>query len=283
MTGPGSLADFIEMWEPIKGFFHGLIVVYHGDKQDPEALYLEANKGNGRVIYFPFSGRYDFSRNAYLYCGPQQTGDWCIVSDVLEHVNPQFAMGLPFFLGNWERQNVNMLYFYGKVLAFRHHESLYYQGFPHEALQRQDGQGRGAEIKDLFQNEADVRENVRPKKRDRFHFVGHYLTYALLPWGSNHYFLGLEGKPNARELFMEREYGRLKFIDLLRELGIPRTKEGVIEYMKRSEWDQRFRAHVAKDKICNDAYRYFVLGRTDFADNHDWNNVISVDIPIISA
>lgn len=283
MSGPNSLEDLKELLEPIKHCFAGIVWVLHNARDSEEAKYLESIKGEGKIIHYYYSGRHDASRNQYLWCGPIQQGDWVVTCDGLERINPDFALSLSFFLSHWEKQGANCIYYYGKPLAFKYHESMVYVGTPHEGLQRQDGQMRAVEISDAYPNEADVRLNVRPQKRDSQHFIKHYARYSLMVWGANHYRLGLEGKSNARELFMERELGRLKFIELLRELGIKRNVDAVIEYLKQPAIDQRVRAHISKDKIWNDVYRFYVLGRQDFKDDHDWNNVISVDIPVIPA
>jgi len=204
MSGPNSLEDLKELLDPIKDYFAGIVWVLHDARDSQEAEYLESIKGQGKVIHYYYSGRHDASRNQYLWCGPIQEGDWVVTCDTLERINSQFALGLPFFLGHWEKQGANCIYYYGKILAFKYHESFHYVGTPHEAGRRDDGQMRAVEISDSYPNEADVLLNVRPQKRDSQHFIKHYAKYSLMIWGSNHYMLGLENKPRARELFMER-------------------------------------------------------------------------------
>jgi len=279
MAGKGSLEDIRELWEPIKVYFDGLVCTYHGDREDEDAKYLEGTKGEGRIIYLPYSGRHDHSRNTYLWCGPIEQGDWCCQADTLERPSPTFlslAIGPSrhMLTDRYERYP-NIYYFHSKPFLFRYHESMRYQGTPHEMLVREDGGGRGFELRDTYPNEADVRENVRPLKRDRWEFVKHYGRYSLLPWGSNHYILPLSGKPNAEEIFRKRESARVAFIDLLRELNVKRDVDSIIEYMK-GKMDPRFVAHVETDKVWNDVYRKYVLGREDFVDNHDWSNLVKV-------
>jgi len=276
IAGSNSLNDLKEMWEPIKGCFEGIVCTYHGESTDLEAQYLEQNKGKGKILYLPYVGRHDHSRNTALWCGPIQQDDWVVTTDILEHLNSEFAIGLPFFLKNWEGKGANAVFYYGKPLAYKYHESMRYAGTPHEALQRQDGQLRGVEISDSYPNEADVRLNVRPQKRPPEHFIKHYAKYSLLPWGANHYMLGLENNPKARELFMERELGRLKFIEILRELNIGRDVDSVIEYLRGGDIDQRVIRHIENDKPWNDVYRYYILGRFDFKDDHDWTNLVKI-------
>lgn len=276
MAGPNSLVDIKDMYEPIKDYVRGICATYHGTITDTEAVYLEANKGEGRIVYVPFVGRHDHSRNCYLYNGVIEQGDWCLQTDVLEWPSPQFLIGLPFFLNHWEKQGANAIFYYGKPFLFKFHESMRYSGTPHERLDRGDGQMRAVEISDAYPNEADVRLNVRPRKRPPNSFILHYARYSLYPWGSNHYALGLENNPRVKELFMERELGRLKFLELLRELGLPRNVDTLIRYMKKGEMDERFIRHIESDKNWSDVYRYYVLGDETVRDDHVWENLVKI-------
>ncbi len=281
MCGPGSLTDLRELWDPIKGYFAGLSVVYFGAREDEEAQYLEANKGEGIVIYLPYVGRHDLARTVAIHSGVIQDGDWIVQCDTLERIPASFIANhvAPWY--GLTGMQPNCWYYHNKPLVFKYHESLRYEGTPHEGLRRDDGQMRSLELNqmEIFKDEAQVRLNVRPLKRDKWHFVKHYGRYALLPWGSNHYLLPLSGKPDAQRLFEERERARLVFIDLIRELGIKRDVDSVVAYMKTGKMDERFIRHVETDKIWNDIYRVYVLGRQDIVDNHDWSNVVKVISP----
>lgn len=276
MAGPNSLQDIHEMYEPIKTFVRGICATYHGDVKDSEAQYLETNKGDGRIVYIPFVGRHDHSRNCYLYSGKIEQGDWCLQTDVLEWPSPIFLFHLSSFLDKWTKQGVNAIYYYGKPFLFQYHESMRYSGTPHERLDRLDGQMRVVEVSGLYPNEEDVRLNVRPRKRNKTEWISHYARYSLYPWGSNHYALGLENNPRAQELFAERETARVRFLDLLRELGLPRNVDVLIEYMKKGEMDERFIRHVESDKNWSDVYRFYVLGDETVRDDHSWENLVKI-------
>lgn len=275
VCGEGSYTDLQELWEPIKEHFTGLCAVCHAAPDSMEAKYLDIVKGEGRIIYMPYVGRHDMSRNVALHCGAIQDGDWVVQTDVLEHPQPWFLETLaPLFMAEGR---VNCCYYYGKPFLFEYHESITYQGTPHENWVRQDGKGQAIELAHAWPDESKIRLNVRPRKRDKWHFVKHYGKYSLLPYGSNHYILPLSGKLNAREIFEKRETARMSFIYLLRELGIKRDVDSVIEYMK-GKMDPRFMAHVEVDKVWNDIYRFFILKREDFIDDHDWNNVVQIPL-----
>lgn len=273
MCGENSLEDIREMYEPIKEFFDGICAACFADRFSPEALYLEVNKGEGYITYLPYTGRHSLARNVAIHNGTIQDGHWIVQTDVLEHPQPWFLKTLaPLFMAEGR---VNCCYYYGKPFLFQYHESLEYHGTPHENLIRGDGKMQAIELAHAWPDESKVRLNVRPRKRDKWHFLKHYGRYSLLPWGSNHYILPLSGKPNAEEIFRKRESARMAFIDLLRELNIKRDVDSIIEYMK-GEMDPRFVAHIEADKVWNDIYRFFILCREDFTDNHDWNDLVKI-------
>lgn len=274
MAGPNSLDDLRELWEPIRHHFSGLVVTYHGDRRDAEALYLEDVKGEGAVIYLPFSRRHDFSRNAYLYCGPMQDGDWAMQCDTKERILPDFITGFVVpFLADVERkahQGINLVYYHTKVLLYEYHESLRFQGSPHEGLTRGDGQARAVDITSIFPDESDVRPNVRAKTRGAFHWVGHYLAYFLYPWGSNHCLLGWE---NRRDQLPAREGRRLAFRQFLRSKGYPVTVDGVKELFSESPLDEATKTCINDELILHDYYRHAILGDTTLTDKHDPSSI----------
>lgn len=275
MAGPGSLEDLKELWEPIKQFFSGLVVTYHGEREDQEALYLESVKGEGKVVYLPYSRRHDFSRNTYLYCGPMQNGDWVIQADVLERIMPTFIENFVIpYVSQLRANSPNLLIYHTKVILYEYHESLRFQGSPHEGLRRDDGLMRGADITTVFPNEDDVRPNVRAKRRTNpLHWVEHYAKYWTFPWGSNHCLLGWE-KRSPQEL-NERESRRMAFRLLLRQRGFPVTVDG-IKQMFASPLDDEVKSHINGEIILNNLYRYYIQGEREGLDAHDPAKIVPI-------
>lgn len=273
MAGPNSLDDLRELWEPIRSHFSGLVATYHGDRNDAEALYLEDVKGEGAVIYLPYSRRHDFSRNAYLYCGPMRDGDYVMQCDSKERIVPDFITGFVVpFLADAEakkHQGINLVYYHTKVLLYEYHESLRFQGTPHEGLTRLDGQQKAVDITPIFPNEDDVRPNVRAKTRGEFHWIGHYCAYWLHPFGSNHCLLGWEDR---RDQLPARESRRLAFRAMVRAKGYPVTVEGVKELFSQS-LDDETKGHINGELILHDYYRHAILGETWMTDKHDPSSI----------
>lgn len=278
MAGPGSYQDIDELWTPIKDYFDGITAVYFGARDDMEAQYLEAAKGAGYITYLPYTGRHDLARVCAIHCGVVQNDDIVVVTDTLERPSAIFCRDVDNLLSD----QVNTLFFFGKPLAFRYHESITYVGSPHESLQRRDGQMRAIDLAQGWGenkiDEAAIRANVRPLKRDKWHFVRHFARYMLLPWGSNHALLGLEKNGNPADLFPVREAKRLAFRSEMRRRGYPLTVEG-LEKMLRGPIDETLRDMINSDRVWSDFYWHVIKGR-DVVCGHDDRDMIKDEIPL---
>jgi len=276
MTAAGNEENLREMISPIVEWLDGVIFTFHNPVNgDKGAEYLESVKGDGKVIYRDWVWRHDYSANETLFAGLIQEGDLVITCDTLERPAAKFVSGIKgHIVALMDAAGLDCLYYYGKAFVFRYNESMRFAGSPHWGLR---GVTNGIEISDVYPDEREVRLNVRPQKRpSKFHFVGHYLGYYVsYPPGSNHCLLGLEKNGDPAQLFGPRETRRLEFRRLLREKGIPLTVDGVKGLMQK-ELDTDIKTFFNSEKILNDAYRHFRLGREDFADDHDWKNMISI-------
>ncbi len=275
MCGPEAKQHIEEIWNPISEFFHGIVCTYHGDPQDECAKYLESIKGDGEVIYTKYSRRHDFSRNHYLFCGPQKNGDWCVQIDMMERIPKVFAKDILAHIVFFKSNRVNMVVFHGKPYIFEFHDSLTYAGNPHEGLHRRDGKMVALEYNLINANEDEVRKNVRAQFREQFHFVDNYLKYYLFPWGANHCLLSLEKRDgDLKENFVKREGMRISFLETLDELGIDRTVDAVKAILNNIP--RELLGFFESEKILNDVYRYYVLKDTGFKDDHDHKNLVKI-------
>lgn len=280
VCGPGSLEDLRELWEPIQQYFDGLTCVFHGGYHDPEVAYLDAVRGEGRVILLPYVGRHDMSRNVALHSGVIQPGDWVMQCDTLERLNPDFIRDYVVRLAQTSlpAEQVNTYFYYGKPFLFQYHESLRYMGTPHEGLRRDDGQMHAMELNPQWPDESKVRLNVRPIKRtDPYHWVGHYVRYYLAtPWGSNHCLLGNEHRGDPMKLYQEREALRIEVREYLRGLGVPLNEGGLRKVLTSNPMPDKLREYVNKERILNDAYRYWVLNDLTVRDDHTWAGMVTI-------
>lgn len=271
MSGPGSIENLREAFDPIHERFDGLVWVLHDAREREEATYLESIKGAGAIIHIPFARRHAFSRNHYLWCGPLTDGDWCVQLDDMERLNGSFVSMLGGFLSNLDRNAINTVFYFNKPLAFRWDETLEYVGSPHEGLRRHDGQMRAIEMSRDIANEREVRYNVRNERRPPFHWVDQYARYLLYPM-SNHGLLGLENRGDPSALWPAREEKRRAFINEMIKRGCPRTLEG-LNRLFAGPLDDALRGLINGDKVWQDYYRYHVLGDQTVKDEHEWTSV----------
>lgn len=277
VSGPESLIDLREMWEPIKQYFHGICAIYHGKREDEEALYLESSKKDGMIIYLPYVGRHSDSRNIALHCGKIEDGDWVVQTDTLERPQPWFLETIKPALIKDGR--VNCCLYYGKPFLFQYHESLTYRGTPHEGLFRTDGKMMAIELAHTWPDESKMRLNVRPLKRPPTHFIDHFARYFLMPWGSNHALLGLEKNGDPNVLYPIREAKRLAFRDEMRRRGFPLTLDG-LKRMLSGSIDTKLRDMIQSDKVWSDWFFHHIKGRKDVVCSHDDRDMIKDEIPV---
>ncbi len=285
MSGPKSLDNLKALIEPVRAFFDGVVWTLHDSRDSGEATYLESVKGRGKVIHYYYSARHDQSRNQYLWCGPIKQGDWCVQIDENELLSPTFAGRLREQIDALRKANVNLAYYYGKPFLFEYHESLVYQGTPHEGLNRQDGAARATELNVPYSNENDVRMNMRPFRRgDPFNWVDHYCKYYLIgPWGSNHCLLGNEHRGDAMAIYRKRETLRVQFRDLLLAKGHSLDLMGLYSHLRSFEGSKNTIPEVRakpfdpitlrvlnEEKIVQDYYRYHILNDKTVVDDHTW-------------
>lgn len=228
MASEGCYEDLKELIDPIISNFDGIVAVYHNPR-DEGSQYLEQNKKAGKIIYLDYCQRHDFSRNHYLWCGPIKNGDWVVTLDCLERIPICFASKIKDYITQFQQQGVNLVYFHGKPYLFEYHESMIYRGSPHEGLVRQDGKAQIIELNKYF-IDTECRINMRPIKRDKFHFINGYARYHLFPYGSNNSALGLEKRLNGKsyqDAYIERESDRLEFLAEMDSRGFERTTDGL--------------------------------------------------------
>lgn len=277
MCGENSLEDIREMYEPIRGFFDGICGVCFADRSSPEALYLEANKGECYITYLPYTGRHSLARNVAIHNGIIQDGDWVVQTDCLEHPQPWFLKTLaPLFMAEGR---VNCCYYYGKPFLFQYHESLEYHGTPHENLTRGDGKMQAIELAIAWPDESKVRLNVRPlKRKDPLGWCLHYGRYYIgIPYGGNHCLLGNEHRGDPMKLYREREELRVRFRDYLRSKGVPLTLDGLRAFMDANPSDSVLIEAVNHERIINDLYRLWVMKDESIVDDHTWKGMIHLD------
>lgn len=257
----------------IINYFDGLVWGYNKKEKDECAEYLESIKKDGKIEYSKFyPGRYDFARNHYLFSSKFDDGDWCLNIDIDEIVSEDFCKPLRHNINHFNLQGIDAVFLHNKIFLFKWTEHLFFYGSVHESLR---GFQNPIELTSLeiFQDSSKFFNNKRSERRDKYDFVNKYLYYYLAP-ASYHCLLGLEDK---QEQFKERQILRSNFRQECQSINFPYKPHQVKEIEERvHNLPEELKPYFNKEKILNDFYRYHVLKDRNFADNHDFNDMVQI-------
>lgn len=275
MTTWGNGDHLKELISPISHLFDGLCWVFHSEEIDGDPVedegykYLlhkavemtDINNVESSIIISPWVKRNDYSRNKTLYEGNIKIGDYCLVIDTLERIQPEFVEFLMKTIS--DNPQIDCIYLEGKRLFFKVCEATEFQGNPHESIR-----GVNNRVNITFKQFPQLEQywkNIRPEVRDEYHWVDAYFNYYFFPM-TNHLLLGYEGD---REYVEFRYNIRAQLFSLLMQKGFDISKEGFCECMKYGH-KQELLPFFNQEKILNDWYRYNYLEDKSVVDKHDW-------------
>ena len=270
ITNEGNEQNLKELIDPIKDYFDGLVWTFHYPK-DEGADYLESVKGDGKIIYTDWLGRYDFPRNHYLFSNVIREGDWFFNIDSEERLSLEFMQNWSSHKEIFENNGVDGLYYEGKFMAFKLNEWMYWKNSIHEMLV---GCNRAIELhgNEVFDS-TPIRTNLRSEKRGEFDFVKQALRYYLTK-GSIHVQLGCEDNP---ELIKKRHGIRMNFRRHLLSKDIDvNNVDDVIDFICSDDLDVFTKNCINSEKYINDAYRHYKLGLEDFSQDFNFSNLVLV-------
>lgn len=267
ITSAGNYQHLKDLIEPIKEEFDGLCWLFHedydvDDKGHEYVLHTCIKKQGGCILYSKWLMRTDYSRNKILFEGPMEYGDWFLVIDTLERISPDLIKLFKNIIK--DDPQIGAIYINGKRAFIKHTESLQFVGNPHEGLQGIEGKQINLLTRELPEHARDWWQNLRPKYRDKFHWVDAYLNYYFFP-NTNHLLLGYE---NNIQYVRERYDNRKKFLTKLKKLGIKRQVEDLKRYVEENGMEE-IRIDLNKEKILNDWYRFHFLNDRSIVDKHD--------------
>lgn len=270
ITNEGNEQNLKELIDPIKDYFDGLVWTFHYPKDDG-AEYLESVKGDGKIIYTDWLGRYDFPRNHYLFSNVIREGDWFFNIDSEERLSPEFMQNWSSHKEIFENNGIDGLYYEGKFMAFKLNEWMYWKNSIHEML---SGCNRAIDLHghEVFDS-TPIRVNLRSEKRGEFDFVKQALRYYLTK-GSIHVQLACEDNP---DLIKKRHLARIEFRNhlMLNNIDVNNVDE-VIDFICSDDLDEVTKKIINFEKYVNDVYRYYKLELKDFKQDFDFNNLITV-------
>lgn len=222
-------------------------------------------------IFFIFNQwmyRNDFARNSYLFSGHIKHGEICINLDTLERLKPKFFENFDSLINLMNQNQIDGFVLYNKRFIFIYNDYLEYRGNPHEGIQGLQKVGEITKI-DVYSNLDDYFENIRPQKRDKYHFVDAYVKYYYSYPNSNHCLLGCE---NNQELFQRREHLRRIFrLYCSNELKLDFEVKSLKDYILNNNLDDFMKQAFNQERILNDFYRYHKLNDRSFEDRQTWD------------
>jgi len=251
--------------------FDGIAAVDHFSTDGTFEL-LESRKNNGFVIQIPYFSQHSHDLNTILLHPKIDQDSWILLRDSSERINDNFSKNIRQFVDILEKNNVNTVSNYSKILLFKRFPNQLFVGTPHWGLHGARGGFLKIEETGWFENEEDYCYSVRNKNRDEWHFIWHYAKYAFNSLDSNHCLLGFEKSPN---LYKQQESLRLQFRRYLETNNyLPLQKDKLIWILKNKIDECGY--IVNNFKILNDFYRYYILNRKDFKDDHNISDMIKV-------
>jgi hypothetical protein len=255
----------------VYSYFDGLAAVDH-NSEDGTFDVLNSRKGDGFVEKIPYYSHHGHSMNHFLLNPKIKIGDWILLRDSSERINEEFARNIKYWINTFERNNINTIYQYSKLLMFRRFPHQFFANTPHWGFQGAQPGFLQIDQSKIFEKDEDYCYSVRNKTRDKFHFINAYLRYYLI-LDTNHLLLGADKAELAGISFSAREAKRLRFLEYLRLKNVESNIESVIEFMKNGLDKEGFE-FINSELILNNAYSYNVLGNREIKDEHDHKSLI---------
>lgn len=247
--------DNIEELTSIHHFLDGIFAVDHYSSDGTFEI-LKERKGQGDIIQLPFLQNHSWSMNGFLLNPKLRPGNWIILRDSGERINPEFASKIRSFILELEKRNINTVYQYSKCLMFKKFEHQFFQSSPHWGLLNAQPHYLATENCENFQNPKDYCYSIRNDIRPDDHFIDHFLKYYLYD-SSNHLLLGRE--QNQSE-FHVHEQVRYKFKEYCeRVLNIELSVKALLSYLLENDLTYNLKWFINFESILNNFYCYHIL------------------------
>ena len=261
--------------------FDGLAAVDHYSTDGTYEL-LKQRQGNGFVVQSEYQGHHATSMNLFLHNKKIEDGDWILLRDGEEKINPQFSSGIYGFINMLESKGINTVLQYSKLLLFKRFPQQFFYSTPHWGFSGRRDIAVQIENQGWFQKDEDYCYSVRNKNRHKYHFVRAYCRYYLI-LDSNHSALGLDKNiqqgQSWEQAFSIREEKRRNFRKELINNGYECSMTGIdklLDDTKKNGLPKWAIKYFNNEKILNDLYRHEVLGLEDFNDDHAWDNMVKI-------
>ena len=263
----------------------GIIAACHGGKNSETFELLKNRARNGDIYHHDFLDDFSLTRNITLKSafknGNLNEGDWIIILDVNEYINPLFVERLrKELIPAFEGEDISVVYQSSKCVLFRYNRDIIYHNSVHTGITGFVGSAVDLSQEPDFVGDKHGNKNWIWSERDNELSWVKGSQYYLWP-NSNHINLVYEPHrfphhPRKDELSKDHTYVRFKFLNYCnKNLKFSATKDGLIEYMRdSSKWTQDFIEFLEYEKILKTFYRYYVLNedyKTIFETEDAWS------------
>jgi glycosyltransferase involved in cell wall biosynthesis len=238
--------------------FDGLIFV-DGGSTDGSLELLESRKGKGKIIHRSWTNDFDFQNNEILRQGPMKVGDWFLLRDDEERLNPDFTKNIKSFVQDLDNNRISSCWWLGKGFLFKYYDDMYFQGNPHWGIV--NNRERRIDLAQYFGHTDDNKEitwNTRLGNRTQQDMYKHHLKYYWVYGRSNHLLLGREN--NIKE-YQELESNRLNFRQYCAfKYNLDYTIESLHNFLLTNKWenDKIFTDMFNKEPILQKYYLSFI-------------------------
>lgn len=251
-----SVDDIDKLTKDIYKYFDGLIWVDHQSTDGTKEL-LESRKSGGEIVNLPWMNNHGWSMQACLNSNKIVPGDFIFWRDTKERVSEEFAFNIKEFCWQLQKQNINSVFSYGKLLIFRYFPDMFVINSPHWFVSGLRDDKIEMSRQSAFLDPKSYAWNARNDSRPKSHWIEHFLRYYYNYKISNHLLLGREQK--IEEYHAHEEIRQRFIVYCQRELGIGPSINDLLEYWKNNILTDEMKRYIEYEKILNDAYCYYIL------------------------
>jgi len=250
-----------ELTREIHKDLDGLIIV-DGGSTDGTVELMKKREGNGAVVHRKWTNDHDFQMNEFLRQGPMKNGDWFILRDSTERLNPDFTKKCHDLCARFDRAGIQTVYDRSKILMARYYDDQFFLGSPHWGLQGQRQKIIRLSDVEGFEDSNSYGWTVRIKNRSPEYNYRHQLKYYYVYGRSNHMLLGNE---ENKEEYFRLETQRQRFRKICEEkYKLNHTIKDLESFLSTNKWhkDNEFIEIINDERILSKFYRNAILNES---------------------
>jgi hypothetical protein len=248
-----------ELTKDVYSHFDGLIFVDHYSTDGTYEI-LQERKGAGKIIQRDWVNEHSHSMNEFLFSGVIEEGDWFVLRDSSERLNPEFASRIKDVVWEFDSKGIQTVFQRCKLLMARYNYDMFFLGSPHWGIHNYGqkvivlGNGENAEQEDLT-----YAYSTRNGNRTKDYWINHDIKYYYVYGRSNQMALVYK----EQNLINYHESRRRIFRNRCIFLGLQFTMDSLVKYIKTTPKVDEIIFDVIKENILlRNFYRYHRLGQS---------------------